>query len=406
MELATTLTSQTVQNAVREVGINPNYWYPVAWASQLQAGQVMPVVVWQQVIALYRDTNGNLHALEDACPHKGVALHKGQVQGDRLLCAYHGWEFNGEGQCVGIPYLPKEQKLPCARVRSYPVREKYSIIWVFPGDTHLAEEIPFPDVPEFDDPNWLMVPIPARFQAHFSICNENTMDVFHGFLHKNLQGWFNPVLINLQQTDAEVCAEYQVSYQGWMTKFLGLSEQGDQVTTRTVSIRYRYPHYNSSLEGVSSLYLMRLPVAPTFTQSFSLMFLKVRLPQWLLKALDPWLSKFIWRFLLKQFLDQDVEMIESEQQTYLGNRQRRYVEINPAIIALQRVIIRQYEKFVQQSSQPPNHQHTDSQASEEPSVSDSQSIGCVASDSIRVNRANPIELINLDEGNCKGDPKG
>src|SRR4028118_2101842 len=48
MELATTLTSQTVQNAVREVGINPNYWYPVAWANQLKPGKIMPVVIWQQ----------------------------------------------------------------------------------------------------------------------------------------------------------------------------------------------------------------------------------------------------------------------------------------------------------------------------------------------------------------------
>jgi renierapurpurin 18,18'-hydroxylase len=43
--------------------------------------------------------------------------------------------------------------------------------------------------------------------------------------------------------------------------------------------------------------------------------------------------------------------MESEQQTYLKNPGRRYVEINPAIIALQRLIVRQYEQFVQQSSQ-------------------------------------------------------
>lgn len=364
MKLATTLTSQTVQNAVREVGINPNYWYPVAWANQLKPGKVMAAVVWQQAIAVYRDADGNLHALEDACPHKGVALHKGEVQGTNLLCPYHGWEFNGDGECVGIPYLPEGQKLPCARSRSYPVREKYSIIWVFPGESRLAETCQFPDIPEADNPDWLMVPIPATFQAHFSICNENTMDVFHGFLHKNLQGWFDPVLTSLQQAEAEVRAEYQVSYRGRLTKFLGLSEQGNQVTTRTVSIRYRYPHYHSSLEGVSSLYLMRLPVGPTLTRSFSLFFLKIRLPQWLQRTLRPVLAPFIWHFLFKKFLDQDVEMIESEQRTYLANPQRRYVEINPAIIALQRTIVRQYEQFMQQSSQPPNTWHADSQASD------------------------------------------
>lgn len=362
MELDTILTSQTVQNAVREVGINPNYWYPVAWANQLKPGKVMPVGVWQQAIALYRDMDGNVHALEDACPHKGVALHKGQVQGANLLCPYHGWEFNAQGQCVSIPYLPKEQKLPCAQARSFPVQEKYSIIWVFPGEAELAQNCQPPDVPEFDNPDWLMVPIPATFQAHFSICNENTMDVFHGFVHKNLQGWFDPVLLSLRQSEAEVFAQYKVSYQGWLTKFLGLSEQGNRVTTRTVSIHYRYPHYHSSLEGVSSLYLMRLPVEPALTRSFSLLFLKIRIPLRVQNTLRPALSKVIWHLLLKNFLDQDVEMIESEQRTYLANRQRRYVEINPAIIALQRVILRQYEQFMQQSSQSSSKWQADLQA--------------------------------------------
>jgi phenylpropionate dioxygenase-like ring-hydroxylating dioxygenase large terminal subunit len=349
MELATTLTSQTVQNAVREVGINPNYWYPVAWAKDLKPREVMSATVWQQAIAVYRDPNGEVRALEDACPHKGVALHRGHVQGSNLLCAYHGWEFNPEGECVGIPYLPADQKLPCAKARSYPVRERYSVIWVFPGDPGLADSCDLPAVTEFDDPDWLLVPIPATFQAHFSICNENTMDVFHGFLHKNLQGWFDPVLISLQQAEGEVFAQYRVSYQGWMTKFLGLSEQGDRVTTRIVSIRYRYPHYHSTLEGVSSLHLMRLPVSPTLTRSYSLLFLKIRLPQWVRQHLSPLLAKAVWELLFVKFLNQDIEMIESEQQTYLANRSRRYVEINPAIIALQRLIVRQYEQFVQQS---------------------------------------------------------
>jgi nitrite reductase/ring-hydroxylating ferredoxin subunit len=139
MELTTTLTEQGFQNRIREVGINPNYWYPVSWANILKPGQVIPVVVWQQPIAVYRDTSGELHALEDACPHKGVTLHKGEVQGCHLLCPYHGWEFNGSGDCVKIPYFPPEQKLPPAKARSYPVREKYNLIWIFPGDANLAD---------------------------------------------------------------------------------------------------------------------------------------------------------------------------------------------------------------------------------------------------------------------------
>jgi hypothetical protein len=96
---------------------------------------------------------------------------------------------------------------------------------------------------------------------------------------------------------------------------------------------------------------MRLPVGPRETRSFSLLFLRLPLPRWLLDWIKPVLVPFILHFVFMKFLNQDVAMMESEQRTYDANRDRRYVEINPAIIALQRLVVRQYEQFMQQSSQ-------------------------------------------------------
>lgn len=352
MDIETTLKSQIVQNRVREVGINPNHWYPVEWANQLKPGEVMPVKVWQRAIAVYRDDQGQLHALEDACPHRGVALSEGKVQGEHLACAYHGWQFSGEtGDCVHIPYLPQGQKLPCAQTHRFPVQEKYGLIWIFPGDPELANVRSLPQIKEFDEPGWLMIPITGQFDAHFSICNENTMDVFHGFLHEELQGWFDPVLIDLRATDASVTAKYNVSYKGQMAKFLGLAESATEVTTLPITIDYQYPHYQSTLEGVSSLYLHRLPVDKNRSRSFAFFFFRVRLPEWIIKSISPVLSPILRRFVLERFLAQDITMIESEQRLYLQNPQRRYVEINPAIIAIQRVTVRQYDAFLQQQEQ-------------------------------------------------------
>jgi len=353
-DLATTLRSETVQAAVREIGINPNYWYPLGWSHQLRPGQTMQIIVWQRPLAVYRDEDGQLHAVEDRCPHRGVELHRGTVVGENLACAYHGWEFSGKtGDCVNIPYLPPEQKRPCVSIRSYPVQERYGLMWVFPGQPELAAERSLPEVPEFDQDGWFMVPITARFQAHFSVCNENAMDVFHGFLHDDLQGWFDPVLLDLKTTDSAVRAKYRVSYKGILAKFLGLAERADDVTTLPISINYRYPHYASSLEGVSSVYLMRLPVDLDESRSFALFFFRLRLPKWLIKATYPVLSRAIRRFMLRPFLAQDIEMMESEQRQY-NRRPERCVEINPAIIALQRVMVRQYEKF---SGLSPDRQH-------------------------------------------------
>lgn len=382
MELETTLRGHTVHNAVREVGINPNYWYPVSWAEDLKPGQVVPVMVWQQPIALYRDINGQVHAIEDACPHKGVEMHKGKVEGDRLACPYHGWEFDPSGNCVNIPYFPEGQKLPCAQARPYPTQERYGILWLFPGDPALASQVSLPEVPEYDDPDCFMIPIPGHFQAHFSICNENTMDVFHGYLHENLQGWYDPQLLKLKEGDSSVQAEYRVHYKGWITKFLGLSTDGG-VTTRIVSIDYQYPHYHSSMEGVSSLYLMRLPIGPAETRSFSMLFLRLPFPRWLINPIRKPLMPLIRERFFMPFLRQDVEMMESEQINYRRNSKRRYVEINPAIIALQRVIYRQYTQWLKQSTPDPRLNAYPGQSfSETPSLSPGEEQGSVSAEAV------------------------
>lgn len=367
MEASTVLKGQSIYRRARSVGINPNYWYPVFWAHELKPGDVVSVRVWESSLALYRDMDGTVNTMADACPHKGVELHLGEVHGNNLVCPYHGWEFDKSGNCVSIPYLPKVQKLPCAKARSYPTREAYGIIWIFPGAAELAEEQPLPEVPQYGKPGWFMIRIPGHFRAHFSICNENTMDVFHGFLHKDLQGWYDPKLLKLKRDEHSVAADYQVSYKGSLSKLLGLGNKGSDDTTRTVSIRYQYPHYATSLESVSSLYLMRLPIGPTETKSFSLLFLKLPLPQWITDGpLAKILEKVVLKSILLKFLHQDLEMIESEQHNYSIDPHRDYVEVNPAIIALQRLIIEQYEcldvsypsstKAVKESSIPPSQE--------------------------------------------------
>jgi len=376
MDLKTNLTEQTVQNHVRQVGINPNHWYAVGWSSQLKAKRTLAITIWLQSIVLYRDENHQVYALENACPHRGVALDKGEVNGCHLICPYHGWKISEKGQCVNIPYFGSDQKLPRAEVHSYPVCEKYGLIWLFPGDPKLADTVALPEIPEYDDPDFLMIPTGGDFNAHFSICNENTMDVFHGYLHRNLQGWFNPKLMKLERTDHSVRADYRVSYQGWLAKFLNLSKGNSQVTTRTISIQYNYPHYHNTLEGVSSLYLMRLPVNHTKSYSFSLLFVKVRLPRLLKKTFNSALQVIIRRLFFQRFLRQDIDMINSEQQTYLANPKRRYVEVNPAITALQRVMVEQYNHYQKQnqSDDQSNSGVSNSLESNNPPIKESKKI--------------------------------
>jgi renierapurpurin 18,18'-hydroxylase len=350
-DLQPVLAGQTVQNQVREIGINPNYWYAVAWAKDIKnvgKARIQPVQLWHEEIALYRDSAGQVQAVSDICPHKGVSLHKGEIKADRLVCPYHGWEFDAQGECVRIPYLPESQKLPRACLRVYPVRERYGIIFVFPGAPELAASTPMLEIPQYDQPEWLMVPIGASFQSHFSICNENTMDIFHGHLHKNIQGWFAPVLLKLAETTHRLTADYQISYKSILTQILGLGNR-NELTTRTISVTYEYPHFINSLEGTSYVYLMRVPVSQGESRSFALFFLKIKLPRWILDPLRRGISPLLREFLFMRFLRQDIEMIESEYAHYCQDPTRRYVEVNPAIIALQRLMTKEYECFAEPS---------------------------------------------------------
>src|SRR5262245_4128210 len=79
------------------------FWQPVCTADEIAPGHVKPVRLLGEDFTLYRTESGVVHALGDRCPHRGVQLRLGFVDGERLRCAYHGWTFDSKGQCVDQP---------------------------------------------------------------------------------------------------------------------------------------------------------------------------------------------------------------------------------------------------------------------------------------------------------------
>ena len=137
MSLATSSHPSTY--SLRTCPINLNHWYVLALGKEVTHNP-LSVTLWYQSIVLFRDRNGAIHALEDRCPHRHVKLSEGKVIGDRLECAYHGWQLDQTGQCAAIPYLTEKQKLPNCKIRSYPIKELDGFIWVFPGDLDYLEQ--------------------------------------------------------------------------------------------------------------------------------------------------------------------------------------------------------------------------------------------------------------------------
>ena len=81
-------------------------------------------------------------ALEDACWHRLVPRRKGRLEGDALVCGYHGLKYNSQGRCT---FMPSQETInPSACVRAYPAVERHRFVWLWMGDPALADPARFP----------------------------------------------------------------------------------------------------------------------------------------------------------------------------------------------------------------------------------------------------------------------
>jgi len=109
-------------------------WYMPALAKSLAAGQMRREMLLGEPVVLGRLRSGELFALRDICPHRGVPLSAGRIMAEGSVeCPYHGWRFKAGGQCSKIPSLTGEETLDIEKikVRSYPVREQDGLIWIY-----------------------------------------------------------------------------------------------------------------------------------------------------------------------------------------------------------------------------------------------------------------------------------
>jgi 4beta-methylsterol monooxygenase len=144
----------------RAAGLDPDYWYPVEYDRSVRPGEVVEIRFWHTSIALYRGVDGRLRALENRCAHRQLPLTLGEVDGCHLACAYHGGTYDGDGRLVGIPHDLFGRAMPSLAIASHPVKVRYGLIWVFPGDPARAEERDIPDIPELEGPGrWACVPL-------------------------------------------------------------------------------------------------------------------------------------------------------------------------------------------------------------------------------------------------------
>ena len=150
------------------------FWQPIFRSRDLDAGRATVVRVMSENFTLYRGATGTPHLVAHRCPHRGVQLSVGFVEGDDVRCLYHGWKFGADGRCIERPGELRKDGANIAIPR-YPTGEFCGMIWAYLGE---SEPPAFPPFPEFEGEGFI-----ECFRQHFP-CNyfqstENDWDLYH-----------------------------------------------------------------------------------------------------------------------------------------------------------------------------------------------------------------------------------
>jgi len=165
-----------------------NVWTPILPARELGKRPTQVELAGER-LALFRDGKGGVGALLDRCPHRGVALSLGEVDGDGCLtCPFHGWAFRADGACARVPLNEvSEEKRARHAATAVPVREVGGLIWVFTGLDAAGTE-PQPP-PALLDPTSRLTIAHEVWNIHWTRAMENMLDFPHvPFIHRRSFG--------------------------------------------------------------------------------------------------------------------------------------------------------------------------------------------------------------------------
>ncbi len=160
-----------------------NQWYPVLPSWSL-AGSPIGITRLSENLVLWRDDAGQVHAIEDRCPHRGARLSLGWNLGDRIACWYHGVEVDGTGTVRKVPAVDNCPLEGEQRVKRYPVQEVRGAIFAYFGDEAHPEPCKLELPEELASPEHGAILCFAKWKCNYRYAIDNVMDPMHGaYLH-------------------------------------------------------------------------------------------------------------------------------------------------------------------------------------------------------------------------------
>lgn len=140
-------------------------------------------------VLVCKTSRGEVAAMRDICPHRGMPLSFGRIKDDCVECAYHGWRFDGKGRCSTIPALVEGSPIKPDKIgiTTYSCRERDGYIWVFIPDPQQPLQ-PIPEVPPLPLPSspYRMIQVSTLLDCAIDDGIVGLMDPAHGpYVHQS-----------------------------------------------------------------------------------------------------------------------------------------------------------------------------------------------------------------------------
>ncbi|XP_038884581.1 chlorophyllide a oxygenase, chloroplastic isoform X1 [Benincasa hispida] len=282
-----------------------NFWYPVAFSSDLKNDIMIPFDCFEEPWVLFRGKDGNPGCIRNTCAHRACPLHLGSVNDGRVQCPYHGWEYTTDGKCEKMP----STRLLNVKIKSLPCFEKEGMIWVWPGNDPPAANLPSLNPPPgFQIHAELVIDIPVEH----GLLLDNLLDLAHApFTHTSTfaKGWSVPSLVKFL-TPASGLQGYWDPYPIDMEfrppcmvlSTIGISKPGklEGQSTRECSTHLHQLHVclPSTRQKTRLLYRMSLDFAPVLKQI-------------------PFMH-YLWRHFAEQVLNEDLRLVIGQQERMIN----------------------------------------------------------------------------------------
>ncbi|RGA00765.1 Rieske (2Fe-2S) protein [Microbispora triticiradicis] len=335
-----------------DIGVDPRCWYPACRSDELGPGQAREVRFLGRSFVVFRDGQGAVHCLDNACAHRRVALHEGEVRDCRIVCPYHGWEYGPDGALARIPYWEEEAPLPRLRVRSFPVAERSGLVWFVPEPADPLPPQP-PDTSRWDGGEWFSFRQDRVFPNHYGVGLINGMDYTHFHLHRKYQPWSRLRLRDLETDEQRVFGAYEVTSghsraERTLRMLLG-SDRNASTVTYPLEVYYDYPHHQARLGDGMVVWAFFRPEGRDRVAVYITLYIKARRGT---RRLRQFAEPFFRRLVLARIQEQDAWIGVREQIAWETRPDEPRCELNPVAAAAERLLRSRWQAYVEEAGPP------------------------------------------------------